>query len=472
MIRFLIQKELRDTIGSTKFSVTFGVCAILILLAFFIGAKNYQTSLAQYDAAKAQNLRQLEGLTDWYSVRDFRVYLPPQPLAALVSGIANDIGRTTEIHGRGDLQPYDSRYGNEPMYAVFRFLDLEFVFTLILSLFAIVFAYDAISGEKERGTLRLTFSNALPRSQFIVGQLLGSYLALAVPLMIPLAVGCLLLPMLDVYLSGEEWIRLVLVILAGLLYIGVFVSLSICVSTLTHKSANAFLALLALWIAAVVIVPRSSILLSARTIEVPSLAEIQFKKGRLASQLWREDRDKISAFKPASSQPEQMGQEFQKFMQELSDRRDAKLKQLSDRLNEERANAQREQQRVALSFARISPASVFSLAASHIAGTSMPLQDQYKASVLAYQQEYGKFMFEKTGVNMGSGVMFFVNRVVDGHEERKKEIDPHELPIFSFSTPTLSAVFRDTLIDLGLLCLVNMLAFAGAFGAFLRYDIR
>ena len=64
MIRLLIQKELREIIGSPKFSLTFGVCAVLILLAFFIGAKNYQTSLAQYEAAKAQNLRQLEGLTD------------------------------------------------------------------------------------------------------------------------------------------------------------------------------------------------------------------------------------------------------------------------------------------------------------------------------------------------------------------------------------------------------------------------
>ena len=38
--------------------------------------------------------------------------------------------------------------------AGFRFLDLDFIFQIVLSLFAILFAYDTISGEKERGTLR------------------------------------------------------------------------------------------------------------------------------------------------------------------------------------------------------------------------------------------------------------------------------------------------------------------------------
>jgi ABC-type transport system involved in multi-copper enzyme maturation permease subunit len=473
MIRLLIRKELSEIIGSPKFSLTFGVCAVLILLAFFIGAKNYQTSLAQYEAAKAQNLRQLEGLADWYSVRDFRVYLPPRPLAALVSGIANDIGRTTEVHGRGDLQPYDSRYANEPMYAVFRFLDLEFVFSFILSLFAIVFAYDAVSGEKERGTLRLTFANPVPRGNFILGKLVGSYLGLTLPLLIPLALGCLLLPLFGVHLLADEWIRLVLVILVGLLYVGVFLAISICVSTLTHKSSSAFLGLLALWIAVVVIIPRSAVLLSARTIEVPSLAEIQFKKGRLASQLWREDRDKMSAFKPtSSSDPEKMGQEFQQFMQELSDKRDAKLKQLNDRLFEERGNAQSEQQRLALSLARVSPASIFSLAAAQIAGTSMSLQDQHKAALLAYQQEYGKFMFEKTGVNMGGGMMLFINRTNNGQEEAKKEINPHEMPAFTFAPPQVTETLGEASIDIGLLGLFNMMAFAAAFVAFRRYDMR
>ena len=82
MFKLIVEKELRDIIGSTKFALTFGVCAVLILLTFYVGARNYQVSQRQYEAALAENLRQMEGLTDWLMVRNHRIFLPPQPLAA------------------------------------------------------------------------------------------------------------------------------------------------------------------------------------------------------------------------------------------------------------------------------------------------------------------------------------------------------------------------------------------------------
>ena len=185
MLKYIIEKELRDMISSTKFVVTFAICAVLILLAFYTGAQNYRVSQSQYQAAKTENLRQLEGLTDWIMVRNFRIFLPPEPLAALVTGISNDIGRSVTVQGRGELATQDSRFSDEPVFAVFRFLDLDFIFQIVLSLFAILFAYDAINGEKERGTLRLTFANAVARAQYILGKIIGSFLALAVPLVLP-----------------------------------------------------------------------------------------------------------------------------------------------------------------------------------------------------------------------------------------------------------------------------------------------
>jgi hypothetical protein len=103
MLRILVKKEVREILGSMKFVITFSACAVLILLSFYMGAENYSLSRAQYEAARAQNLEQLEGLTDWFSVRSQRVFLPPQPLATLVNGVSNDIGRTIEVEGRGEL---------------------------------------------------------------------------------------------------------------------------------------------------------------------------------------------------------------------------------------------------------------------------------------------------------------------------------------------------------------------------------
>ena len=98
MLKLIIEKELREMIGSTKFAITFGVCALLIILAFYVGARNYQVSRAQYEAAIAENFRQMEGITDWLMV-EHQIFLPPHPVATLVTGISNDIGRNIQMYG-------------------------------------------------------------------------------------------------------------------------------------------------------------------------------------------------------------------------------------------------------------------------------------------------------------------------------------------------------------------------------------
>ena len=108
MLGILIEKELRERIRSRAFAVTFGVCAVLIVLTFYIGARHYQVSLERWHAAQSENLRKMEGLTDWLRV-EHHIYLPPDPLSALVTGITNDVGRTIEMYGRGELTAEGSR---------------------------------------------------------------------------------------------------------------------------------------------------------------------------------------------------------------------------------------------------------------------------------------------------------------------------------------------------------------------------
>lgn len=468
MLTLIIEKEIRDVIGSTKFAVTFAVCSLLILLAFYVGAMSYQTNSARYEASKRENLKQLENLTDWLMVRNNRIFLPPQPLAALVSGISNDIGLTTEVRGRGDLAQNDSRYNEEPVYAVFRFLDLEFIFQIVLSLFAILFAYDAINGEKERGTLRLSFANPLPRHVYLTGKFLGSYVALAVPLLIPILLGCLILPLLGIPMSSDAWIRLALIILAGLLYLGAFLSIALAVSAMTVRSSSGFVVLLVIWIFSVLIIPRGAILLAGRSVDVPSVDEIGAKKSRLNQQLWAEDRRKMSEFKGTGNPQQAMG-EFQKFMSKISDAREKRMTELSTQLNEERANKQSVQEALAFGIARFSPSACFSLAAANLAGTSLGLKEHYRNAAMDYQQTYAKFILGKTGVNLGGGMVF---RMKTDNGEKPKTINPEELPPFVYQPPTLADLFPNAVLDMALLVLFGFVFFAVAHIAFMRYDLR
>jgi ABC-type transport system involved in multi-copper enzyme maturation permease subunit len=471
MIKLIIEKELREIVGSMKFAVTFAVSSLLLLLTFYVGARNYQIGTEQYEAAKRENLRKLESLTDWQEVRNFRVFLPPRPISSLVMGVSNDIGRTSEIRGRGEINVRDSRYGNDPVYAVFRFLDLDFIFQIVLSLFAILFAYDAVNGEKDRGTLRLTLANAVPRSRYILGKILGSFIALSVPLLIPILLGSLMLIIMGIPMRPEDWSRLALVMAGGYLYFGVFLTLSLFLSSVTQKPSSSFLFLLVCWIFSVMIIPRTAVLLAGRAVDVPSVDEIASQKSRYSASLWQEHRKKMADFRaPEGTEMDKLMEEFQKFMADIDEERTEKMDAFSARLNEERANAQVAQERVAFSLARVSPSAVFSLASSSIAATGIHLKDEYKRQSENYQRMYAEFMKEKTGTNPGGG---FVFRVMTGDEpEEKKPINTNEIPEFRFEEPPVSASFGEIALDFGLLGLFNIIFFAGAFFAFLRFDVR
>ena len=483
MFRLIVAKELKEILSSTKFAMTFGVCSLLIVLAFFLGARGYHVGRAQHDAAVSEARRQLEGETDWLNVSP-TVFLPPQPLAYLAPGISNDIGRTTEVRGRGGFRSEGSRFGDDPFLALFRFVDLEFTFQVVLSLLAILFAFDAVCGERERGTLRLSFSQAVPRGTYILGKISGSLLALTVPLLIPLTAGALIFQLMGVPMSGEDWLRLGLIIFAGMLFIGAILGLSVMVSALTRNSATSFVLLLCLWVVGVLIIPRASVLLAARSVDVPSTDQLLSQRSRLWAQLWRDDQKEINrfmreqmSFPEESLDPEaqqaamQAGvAAFNQKFDDLAEERARKIGALDARLNEERSNRQRWQQRLALGFARISPASTFSLASAQLAGTSLDLPNQYRAAVSAYQERFAAFQQEKTG--RSSGGIRMVIKMSNEEEEEPGAIDLSELPAFVWKPPPVQQVLRAGLFDLSLLAFFNVLFFAGAFLAFLRYDVR
>ena len=470
MLKTIIEKEIRDLIGSTKFAITFGACAVLIIGSFYAGAARYDLYRQQYDASKSQEMRQIGENTDWISVGEAKAFLPPDPLATLVSGVSNDIGRTASVSGRGEPGIDDSRYSEDPIYAVFQFLDLEFVFKVILSLFAILLGYDAVSGEKEQGTLRLAFTNAVPRHTYIIGKILGGFGVLAVSLLVALAAGALLFPAMGVPMSGADWGTLGLIIATGFLYFGVFLTLSVAVSALTQRPSSSFLVMLVVWIVAVMIVPRVAVLSAGRAVEVPSADEIASQKSRYAGQLRQDYYAAMAGMSIDMSGGGDPIQKLNQFMDSLTNVRQAKMDELSGRLNEQRHNAQEQQGKLALALARVSPTASLTLAISHLAGTSLALNERFYQESLEYGREFGEFKREKTGFNSGASLR--VIRVGDGEEDEREPIDPTELPQFEYHRQKTTDAIGAAAADIGLLAFFNLLFFAGAFVAFSRYDLR
>ena len=60
---------------------------------------------------------------------------------------------------------------------------------MVISLIALLFASDVISGEKESGTLRAMLANRLPRDSILMGKIGGGFLALWMPFLLAFLLG-------------------------------------------------------------------------------------------------------------------------------------------------------------------------------------------------------------------------------------------------------------------------------------------
>ena len=155
-------------------------------------------------------------------------------------------------------------------------------------------------------------------------------------------------------------------------------------------------------------------------------------------------------------------------MDEISDAREAKVDEFSSRLNEQRFNRQKVQEGLALSLARISPMTSMTCAASELAGTSLRLKNRYINEAQEYQDVYADFIKEKTGINPGS--MIIISSTSD--DEEVELIDPNEMPKFQYQSASLAESLGSSIVDIGILAILNLVFFAGAFLSFTRYDLR
>ena len=291
------------------------------------------------------------------------------------------------------------------------------------------------------------------------------------PLLIPILLGALLLIAMGIPMASADWTRFALIVGAGFLYFGVFLSLSLFVSSATEKSSTSFLVLLVVWIFSVIIIPRTAVLLAARAAEVPTVDELVSRKSRYSASLWQEHRKKMADWRaPADTPMDKVFEKFQQFMADIDAERTEKMNAFGERLNEERSNAQVAQERLAFGLARISPSAVFSLLSTSIAATGVHLKDEYKTQAGQYQKQYAEFMKEKTGRNPSGTFMF--RMTTDDDQKEKKKINPTELPAFTFTQPPVAAALGSIFIDFGILALFNIVFYAGAFVAFLRFDAR
>lgn len=480
MFWLLVERELKSIILSPKFVATFGVCSLLMILSLFVGIQEFNHSVTRYETAKQLTERELAVEDSWWGISN-RIYRKPDAMMVFVAGVDYDVGRLSDISTWTEVKLQNSAYSDDSLFAIFRFVDFAFIVQVVLSLFAILFTYDAINGERESGTLKLALSNAVPRARYVSAKFVGSWIGLTVPILIPILLAVLTVILLGIPMSEDDWLKLAVLIGVSILYFTFFIAFGILVSALTRNSAVSFLILLVAWVGLVLIVPRAATMAAGQIVHVDSVAEIDARKDRHSTDRWlwyrserrrmRDERNTATASMTAEQEDAYEAANRDRWVQEEGDLRQNVMEEISEyarQLDEVLNNQKAEMQAVAFSLSRFSPASAYQIAAMSLAGTGVNVKTRYEAAMHDYHKAFTRFVNAKREEermrNSGRG-----RRT---SREENEPLDTSELP--RFVAPEYS--FRDaaapTVVDAGLLALYTLLAFGGAFMAFIRYDVR
>src|SRR5512136_217424 len=403
MLRDIIKKEILDNITSPKFVFTFLLCTVLILLSVYTGVANYGADKKEYAAAVALNKKNLENQPNYSSLAGIGVKInkPPQPLGTVVTGVEQDVGRVAPVNIAADPNLVESKYGSNPVFAVFGALDLMFIVKIVLSLFAILFTYDTIVGEKEKGTLKLALSNDVPRDRLILGKAIGGYISLLLPLLIPLLLSLLILLITpDISLSGQDWARLLLVFLMFFLYLSVFFSLGLFVSARTSRSSTSFLVLLFVWVLIVMVIPKAAVITAGQVRPIPSVHEITAKKDAFLQQIQTEGQKTATEWvqknrADAQKDPKAFSEKYLKYLQDLNQELTTKIDENNAALERDYQLKKRAQEDLAINLSRISPASALTFGSMTMARTGVDEFERFLASVRAYKPIYTKWINSK-----------------------------------------------------------------------------
>lgn len=254
----IIRKELFEHILTFRFIVGFIACNLLFGVITYVLAQDFVLRQQRIEAAKLQENDTRAGWQTWSFVRP-TVFKEPSPLSVFATAGGRQYGSRVWIsHSRVPMFTEDEAAGGTDSDFLGFFFTFDFVTIagLFISLMALLFSFDLVSGEKERATLRLLLSYSVQRSILFISKFLGSLLALAVVVASATILSIIVLTLVvGTPMTPEDWLSLAAMFLAGLLYGAVFVALGLLISTRMHTTASSLIVCMMVWIGFVLILP-------------------------------------------------------------------------------------------------------------------------------------------------------------------------------------------------------------------------
>ena len=474
MLWHIIKRELFEQASSLRFALAMLLTVFLMIVNALGHIDEYKTQQPEYGQKVAESLAELEqkssNLYNLVLRGPGELHKIPSPLSFCAHGSENNLprlvlGREAGWNWRGRSGLWRLKYDAFPpitavdIFPIFLKIDWTLIISSVLSFLALVFTFDAISGEVEHGTLRLTLSNSVARRTVLTGKFLSSLISLGVVLLSGVLVNLLLLHLSGILqLNAQEWGRLTGIFVVGMVYISVFIALGLFVSTLTNNASTSLVILLLVWVIWVILVP-SMVGTIMSGLNLPSIKQgpspVFFaRNGLLERYKERGLENEVPTRTHPPSPATLLGAEFL----------DEEVQEWK-RLNKKFLNAQIYQIQVARDFNRVSPTAILQYAIESFAGTGFQRYLDFMKNAENYETEFNSFLISADRADPDS---LHVPFVTEGMSD--KPVPFESIPKFH-DRVRLEDAFKEAIPDVMLLFLFFVVLFAGAHVSFQRKEI-
>ncbi len=259
MLTTLIRRELLDNLMTFRFAAAVFITLLLVVANTAVLLKDYEQRLMDYNDAVKTHQRQMQAKKT-YSAGEVRIDRPPNPLSIFNAGYDKRVGNQVQVSHTYVPSLWDAGMhgADNPFMDMFASMDIVFIFEVILSLLALIFAYDTLAGEYERGTLRLVLMSHVRRGHVLLAKYISAMICLLVPLLISLLLAVILLTTTpSISLNTDDFLRIGGILLASVAYLSVFYLIGLLISAATCRTSTALMLSMFVWGFLVLIYPNT-----------------------------------------------------------------------------------------------------------------------------------------------------------------------------------------------------------------------
>ena len=509
MIWKIAKREFLLNLMTFKFAVGTIVCVVLTIVFVPLLVSDYQQRLKDYDEHVAANEAELRKVKVYKNITP-TVYRRPSPLSVFREGLEKRLGSSMPIQPESVPEMTIALAEDNPFLSIFPAMDVSLLCEIVVSVLALLLAYDAISGERERGTLKLMVASTVARHTILWGKLVAGLISLTLPVTMAFLIAILILEFAPlVELTGPDWAKIGLIYLGTLVFTSVMYTVGLFFSCLARKSAVSLMLALLFWVLSIIVIPGANAPLAARIqpLELREEVESRIRSVRddmrkregpgMSEQLAQFTRGVVSGREDAFQRRyicliAKSEVEYRRKQQVLQDSFNLRCAEKTWEIEHRYFASLVRQKSLADGLSAISPISLYARVMSSLSDSDLGSFQYFTNMARAYRMQVLDYMRDQT--NNFSSLSYFTpcseedtveterryenkeyraawGEWVDAKEAAQPALDLQDLPRFRYEPPVWSSLQR-AIPDLGLLTFFGILFLALSLVAFMKYDVR